>query len=78
MLTPENEAKPCEVQKQLGKFDFTKFDKLVDFAQANSMTVHGHTLLWHQCVPPWLANAKFDRDDAIKHLRDHIYTVVGR
>lgn len=78
MLTPENEAKPCEVQKQLGIFDFTKFDKLVDFAQANDMTIHGHTLLWHQCVPQWLANANFDRDEAIRHLRDHIYTVVGR
>jgi endo-1,4-beta-xylanase len=78
MLTPENEAKACEVQPGLGRFDFAKLDGLMAFAEANDMVVRGHTLLWHQCVPNWLANAKFSREEAINHMRDHIYTVVGR
>lgn len=78
MLTPENDAKACSVQPQLGRFDFRNFDGLVALAEEHEMEVHGHTLLWHQCVPGWLANGEFTRDEAIGHMRDHIYTVVGR
>jgi GH35 family endo-1,4-beta-xylanase len=78
LLTPENEAKWCEVQPRQGRFDFRKFDRLVAFAEQNEMAVHGHTLLWHQCVPSWLAAGDYSRDEAIQVLRDHIMTVVGR
>ncbi len=78
MLTPENEAKFCSIQPAQGQFDFRSFDRLMDFAQANQMVVRGHNLVWHQCVPSWLAKGEFSRDEAIKLLRDHIYTVVGR
>jgi endo-1,4-beta-xylanase len=78
MLTPENEAKACETQPQFGRFDFRGFDQLVAFAEAHDMQVHGHTLVWHQCVPSWLLNGQYTRDTAIGLLRDHIYTEVGR
>lgn len=78
MLTPENEAKMCELQPQQGQFNFNKFDTLMDFARKNNMLVHGHTLLWHQCSPDWLAPGKFTQIEAIQLLRDHIMTVVGR
>ncbi len=78
MLTPENEAKLCEVQPSLGQFKFDNFDRLVDFAEENNMMVRGHTLVWHQCVPNWLANGTFTRDEAIEILRNSIYTEVGR
>jgi GH35 family endo-1,4-beta-xylanase len=77
-LTPENEAKACEVQPELGRFEFDAFDSLVEFAEENEMVIHGHTLLWHQCVPNWLETAEFTREEAIEVLREHIYTVVGR
>jgi GH35 family endo-1,4-beta-xylanase len=78
MLTPENEAKACEVQARRGVFDFRHFDELVAFAEANNMVIHGHTLLWHQCMPEWLESGEFDREEAIQIMRDHIMTVVGR
>lgn len=78
MLTPENEAKFCELQGQQGVFNFNKFDKLMAFAEQHDMVVRGHNLVWHQCVPSWLQNGKFTRDEAIQLLRDHIMTVVGR
>lgn len=78
MLTPENEAKMCELQPERGKFDFTRFDQLVDYAEQHNMAIHGHTLLWHQCMPDWVASGSFSREEAIGILRDHIYTVVGR
>jgi len=78
MLTPENEAKMCELQAQPDRFDFTRMDELVDFAEANDMTIRGHTLLWHQCMPSWFSNGDYTRDEAIDIMRDHIMTVVGR
>lgn len=78
LLTPEHEAKACVVQPQLGRFDFRNFDRLVAFAEAHDMVVHGHTLLWHQCAPAWLERGPFTREEAIQALRDHIMTVVGR
>lgn len=78
MLTPENEAKWCFLQARRGVFDFSKLDQLVDFAAQHDMIVRGHTLVWHNCLPDWVANGNYTRDEAIGLLRDHIYTVVGR
>jgi endo-1,4-beta-xylanase len=78
MLTPENEAKACEVQRQLGAFDFRRFDRLMAFAEENDMVVRGHTLVWHTCAPGWLVPGLYTREEAINLLRDHIMTVVGR
>ncbi|HEX2909120.1 MAG TPA: endo-1,4-beta-xylanase [Phototrophicaceae bacterium] len=77
MLTPENEAKACVIQPEQGKFNFEPFDELVAFAEDHDMVVHGHTLVWHQCMPDWLQNGDFSREEAIQILKDHISTVVG-
>lgn len=78
MLTPENEAKTCELQPQQNTFNFSRLDRLIAFAEERDMTIRGHTLMWHQCVPTWLENGPFTREEAIEALRYHIYTVVGR
>lgn len=78
MLTPENEAKFCELQPEQGVYTFDRLDRLVELAEANDMTVRGHTLLWHECMPDWLARGDFTREEAIDIMRDHIYTVVER
>ena len=78
LITPENEAKFCEIQPQRGKFDFTGFDRIVAFAEANDMIIHGHNLLWHQCLPTWVSNGHFSREEAIQILHDHIFTLLGR
>src|SRR3546814_4643310 len=71
-----SDLKFCSLQPQQGQFDFRSLDRLMDFAAQNQMTVRGHNLVWHQCLPGWVANGKFSREEAIKLLRDHIYTVV--
>ncbi len=78
MITPENEAKFCWIQPEQGKFDFTGFDRIVAYAEANNMLVHGHTLVWHQCLPDWVTKGNFSRDEAIQLLHDHIFTLLGR
>jgi GH35 family endo-1,4-beta-xylanase len=78
MMTPENEAKFCQLQSSQGVFDFRKFDRLMAFAEQHKMVVRGHNLVWHECVPDWLEKGTFTQAEAIQLLRDHIMTVIGR
>lgn len=78
MLTPEQEAKHCELERQLGQFDFRRLDRLVAFAEEHDMVLRGHALVWHSCTPAWLEAGPFTRDEAIDLLRDSIMTIVGR
>lgn len=78
LVATEYETKMCEIQRQQGVMDFRATDAIVAFAEAHDMQVRGHTLLWHQCFPPWLERGTFTRAEAINIMRDHIYTLVGR
>lgn len=78
MLTPEHEAKHCMVERQPGQYDFRASDRLVAFAEEHGMSVHGHTLVWHSCMPSWIETGEFTRDEAIAMMRDFIMTMVGR
>lgn len=55
-LTPENAMKWYSVQPAPGHWSFAQSDAIVDFAQAHSMEVRGHTLVWAQdrYTPSWV------------------------
>lgn len=55
--TPENALKWQSLQPRPGEFDWGPADAFLDFAEANAMEVHGHTLVWHQQVPGWVFEA---------------------
>ncbi len=46
-VVPENEMKWSSTEPQQGSFTYSGGDRLVSHAQANGMSVRGHTLLWH-------------------------------
>lgn len=55
--------KSPELHPQEDEFFFDAADELVDFALANDMTMHGHTLVWHRydwtgdrLIPEWMEN----------------------
>ncbi len=50
---------------------------MVEWAQKNQMSVHGHTLVWHAQTPKWFFE-NGDRATAIQRMKDHIHTLVGR
>jgi len=79
-LTAENHMKWQAVQPSRGVFDFTQGDALVDFAEANDMTVHGHNLIWNQrlidSTPDWV-EAITDEAELRDVMSDHISTVVS-
>src|SRR5215472_9963363 len=77
LFTPENEMKWAPIHPQQDQYSFARADALVDFAAANGIALHGHTLVWHQQVPDWLSSGSFTRDAMVDILRDHIYTVAG-
>ena len=79
VLTPENTMKFGPIQPQPGVFNFSQADSQVAFAQANGITVRGHTLVWHRQWPSWatVEASNWDREKALSRLKQHITTVVG-
>lgn len=60
LLVPEWEAKWQALQPKPGTFDFAPLAAIASFAAANGRQLRGHTLVWHQDMPPWLLDALFE------------------
>ncbi len=76
-ITAENCMKPMYLQPQHGCFEFNAADRLCLFAERHQQKIRGHTLAWHQQMPHWLRDARFDKKEALDILDDHIANVVG-
>lgn len=76
-LTAENIMKPSYLQPTQGQFFFDEADSLIDFAEANGLQVHGHTLLWHNQIPTWMQNFSGTKDQWLDVLKTHVSTVAG-
>lgn len=77
-VTPEVELKWEHVHPSPFRYDFDRADAVIRIALENGLTVHGHTLVWHQQNPDWLTTFPFSRKQLIAILRNHISAVVGR
>ncbi|WCL55290.1 endo-1,4-beta-xylanase [Gimibacter soli] len=83
ILVAENEMKWQWLRPTPDTFDFSGFDRLVDYAKAHSMAVRGHTLLWHKSkwMPDWEATHDFGANPvqaAEAMLTNHITTICKR
>jgi endo-1,4-beta-xylanase len=58
------------------RYDFTRADALLAWAQSRKIWVRGHTLAWHEGNPDWLEPA-LTPGNAEKLLAGHIKTVAG-
>jgi endo-1,4-beta-xylanase len=58
-------------------FDFREVDKMLTFAEQKGLRLRGHTLVWHESLPPWFKNT-VNSNNAQQVLEQHINTVVGR
>ena len=52
--------------------------RTVAFAQAHNQKVRGHTLVWHNQLPVWLAGGSFSAAELKTILKDHITTEMSR
>src|SRR5207237_2246900 len=77
LITPENALKFAALHPEPGRYVFCDADSIVAFAQSNGQQVRGHTLVWHNQLPGWIANGTLDREGMMAALQDHISTVVG-
>jgi endo-1,4-beta-xylanase len=76
-LQAENEMKFGIIHPGVSTYDFTGGDALVAFAQAHTMVVRGHTLVWHNQVPAWVTSNGYTAPQLSTILQDHIATVMG-
>ena len=76
-LIPEGEQMWAHIHPQENTFDFSKPDRIVDFAGRNGMEVHGHALVAHNMQPPWLEAKTWTKDELEKVVRNHIVTVAS-
>lgn len=83
VLVAENEMKWQRLRPAADRFDFDRFDAMVDYARSRGLDLRGHTLLWHydRWFPAWLNSYDFGpgpRTEAERLVATHIRTVVER
>ena len=77
-ITAEYEMKMDQIFKAENNMDFTASDKIVDYGIANSMDIHGHTLIWHNATPTWVENFSGTNAEFETMIETYITTVVKR
>jgi endo-1,4-beta-xylanase len=75
-LTAENAMKWDATEPQDGNYTFSQADSIVNFAEANGQSVHGHTFVWHAQTPNWVQGLSATAMRAA--MVDHINTVANR
>ncbi len=79
-LQAENEMKFAPIHPRPdtdpNPYNFKGGDALVAFAQSHNMVVRGHTLVWHDAVPDWVAKGGYSSAQLAEILHGHISTVV--
>jgi endo-1,4-beta-xylanase len=80
IVTPEYELKWDAICRDPGPPDYAAADDLVSFASANALAVHGHTLWWHEAIPPTFGTKSENqfREAALDHLRATVARYAGR
>lgn len=81
-LTAENDMKWQFIHPDPERYNFDAADAYFGFAEKHKMAVIGHTLVWHSQTPRWVFEGSegkpASREELLKRMHDHIFTVVGR
>jgi endo-1,4-beta-xylanase len=76
IATPELHMKWSSLSSQPGVYDFQTADNFVAFCAANHIKVRGHTLVWHDALPGWVAS-QLTPATGPGIMTGHIHKVVG-
>jgi len=76
-ITAENIMKSMYTHPQNDKYDFALSDKFVAYGEKNKMFIHGHTLIWHSQLAPWMEKIA-DSTEMKSFMEDHITTIVSK
>ncbi len=77
-VTAEWEMKMDAIWTSRTNYRWTGADQLVEFAEANDMEIHGHTLVWYRSFPGWFKAAPPDSAAFENQVKAYIQAVVGR
>jgi len=63
-----------------GKYNFSRIDEVVKFAERNKMPLQMHHYIWgeEKWLPDWLKNGNYSNDQLLDIMHDHIMAVGGR
>lgn len=76
-ITAENIMKSMHIHPAKDTFNFELSDKFVAFGEKNNMFIHGHTLIWHSQLAPYMTQIN-DSTQMANFMQNHINTIVGR
>jgi endo-1,4-beta-xylanase len=76
-LTPENIFKADALHPGQNQFNFLVADRLVAYAEQENKSLHGHTLIWHQQLPPWMKDFSGTRSEWEAMFKNHIQTICS-
>ncbi|MFT2721513.1 endo-1,4-beta-xylanase [Deinococcus sp. A31D244] len=74
-VVAENAMKWAGLHNNREAFAFGFADAIVNAAVKNGQTVRGHTLVWHDSLPPWVYTIQ-TREELLRAMQDHITGVV--
>jgi endo-1,4-beta-xylanase len=77
-ITAEWEMKMNPIYNSQSAYDFSRADKIVDYAVKNGIQVHGHSLIWHNATPSWVENFSGTNAEFEKLVKDYITATVTR
>ncbi len=76
IVSPENSMKWGQINPYEDEYDWEASDRLVAYAKANSMKIHGHPLIWHRQLPRWVQRTEASELRAV--MLKYIRQVVNR
>ena len=76
-LTPEGGLFWFDLRPAPDQFKFDMADAMLAFADANEMTLRGHTLIWYGAMPDW-TKAISGAAEAEREMTTHIERVMSR
>lgn len=75
-VTAENVMKWEALNPALGVYDWAAAEALIANAEANDQVVRGHTLVWHNQLPAWIASGDHSPEELKAILEEHVRTVA--
>ncbi|MFK7891896.1 MAG: endo-1,4-beta-xylanase, partial [Granulosicoccus sp.] len=67
LVTPENSMKWAYINPEPGEYRWEAADRLIAFAAASDMLVHGHTLVWYAALPQWVQQSPVDEREELMY-----------
>jgi endo-1,4-beta-xylanase len=77
-LVPENDGKWEVLRPSPNGMETAALDRLADFVARHSLGLRGHTLVWHEQNPPWLAGTIGNSAEARRLLVEHARAAARR